>query len=102
MVMATAVDVAAVGDIPAGNLQDVLGTIYGKTEYAASAAGSAEYKANQAQAKADTLEGQIQWAAAGVGTMDYHLRQISTLIGYTDYPAVLVPSSAVAEEAPEA
>lgn len=40
MVMATAVDVAAISDLPAGNLQDTLGAIYGKAEYAATAAGT--------------------------------------------------------------
>lgn len=89
MVAATAVDVAAIDDIPAGNLQEVLGVMYGTTKYAAQAAGSAEFKADQAQAKADTLEGQIGWAAAGVGTIDYHLREIANLVGYTGYPTSL-------------
>lgn len=89
MVAATAVDVAAIDDLPADNLQNILGSIYGKAQYAASAAGAAEYKADQAQAKADTLEGQIAWAAAGVGTIDYHLRIMASMIGYTGYPASL-------------
>lgn len=89
MVMATAVDVAAISDIPAGNLQDVLGQIYGKAEWAAGEVGSALYKADAAQAKADSLEGSIGWATAGVGTIDYHVRQIATLVGYSGYPASL-------------
>lgn len=89
MVAATAVDVAAVDDIPAGNLQEVLGVMYGTTKYAAQAAGSAEYKAAQAQAKADQLEGQIGWAATGVGTIDFHVREIANLVGYAGYPASL-------------
>lgn len=89
MVMATAVDVASISDLPADNLQNILGQIYGKAEYAANAAGSAEYKADQAQAKADTLAGQIQYAADGVGTIDYHLRLIADLVGYNGYPTSL-------------
>jgi hypothetical protein len=89
MVAATAVDVAIIDDIPAGNLQAVLGTIYGKAKYAADGVGSAIYKAEQAQAKADTLEGQIGYAASGVGTIDYHLRLIAASVGYTGYPASL-------------
>lgn len=89
MVAATAVDVASIDDLPADNLQNILGAIYGKAQYAAGAAGAAEYKADQAQAKADTLEGQIGWAAAGVGTLDYHVRIMAGLIGYTGYPSSL-------------
>lgn len=89
MVMATAVDVAASGDIPASNLQLFLDQLVGKVAYAADAAGSAEYKANQAQSKADTLEGQIGYAASGVGTIDYHVRLMANLVGYTGYPASL-------------
>lgn len=89
MVMATAVDVAAIDDLPASDLQDILGQMYGKVQYAASAAGSAEYKADQAQAKADTLEGSIGWATAGVGTIDYHVRIMAGMIGYNGYPTSL-------------
>ncbi|MDX0622888.1 hypothetical protein GOD54_23600 [Sinorhizobium medicae] len=89
MVMATAVDVDVVGSFPAANLQVMLGAIQGQAQYAADAAGSAEYKADQAQAKADTLEGQIGYAANGVGTIDYHLRIIAGLVGYAGYPASL-------------
>lgn len=89
MVAATSVTVAAVDDLAATDLQSMLGQIYGTTKYAAQAAGSAEYKADQAQAKADTLEGQIGWAAAGVGTIDFHVREIANLVGYTGYPASL-------------
>jgi len=89
MVMATAVDVAAVGPFEASDLQTMLGQLQGQTQYAADAAGSAEYKAEQAQSKADQLEGQIGWAAAGVGTIDYHVRVMAGMIGYADYPAAL-------------
>lgn len=89
MVAATAVDVAAVDDLAADNLQVVLGQIYGKAKYAADGVGSAIYKAEAAQAKADTLEGSIGWATAGVGTIDYHVRVMAGLIGYTGYPASL-------------
>lgn len=89
MVMATAVDVAAIDDLAASDLQDILGQIYGKAKYAADGVGSAIYKADAAQAKADTLEGQIGWAATSVGTIDYHLRLIAASVGYTGYPASL-------------
>lgn len=84
---ATAISVQPIADLPASNLQDILGQIYGKAGYAADAAGSAEYKANQAQEKADQLEGQIQYAADTAGFVDYHLRQIAALVGYTGLPA---------------
>lgn len=89
MVMATAVDVAASGDLPASNLQVFLDGLVGKAQYAADAAGSATYKADQAQAKADTLEGQVAYAAGAAGTIDYHVRLIANLVGYTGYPASL-------------
>ncbi len=89
MVMATAVDVASIDDLPASDLQDILGQIYGKAKYAADAAGSAEYKADQAQAKADTLEGSIGWATGAVGAIDYHVRVMAGMIGYNGYPASL-------------
>lgn len=73
MVAATAVDVAALGSgadaIPADNLQNTLGTIYGKVIYAVTASGEAK--------------GTADWAAGQVGFLDYHLRQIGAAIGYT-------------------
>lgn len=89
MVMATAVDVQASGDIAASNLQVFLDQLVGKVQYAADAAGSAEYKADQAQAKADTLEGQVAYAAGAAGTIDYHVRIMANMIGYAGYPASL-------------
>lgn len=89
MVMATAVDVDQVGPYPPANLQVMLGNLQGQTQYAADAAGSAEYKADQAQSKIDQVEGTVTWAAGAVGTMDYHLREIANQIGYNGYPAVL-------------
>ncbi len=89
MVMATAVDVASIDDLPASDLQDILGQIYGKAQYAANEVGAAIYKAEAAQTKADQLEGRIGWAADGVGTLDYHLRLIADLVGYNGYPASL-------------
>lgn len=50
MVAAVDVTVAAIDDIPAGNLQVVLGTIYGKAQYAADTVGQ--------------VQGQAQWAAS--------------------------------------
>lgn len=77
MVAATAVDVAVLGTgadaIPAGNLQVVLGTIYGKVIYAVQASGEAK--------------GTAEWAAGQVGFLDYHLRQIAGLVSYTVPPA---------------
>ncbi|ASV45038.1 hypothetical protein SopranoGao_15 [Klebsiella phage SopranoGao] len=83
MVAATAVTVDPIDDLPLDNLQNTLGAIYGKAQYAASAAGSAEYKATQAQNKADSLEGSIGWATDKVGFVEYHLRAMADEIGYT-------------------
>lgn len=83
MVAATAVTVDPIDDLPLDNLQNTLGAIYGKAQYAAGAAGSAEYKADQAQAKADTIEGQAQYAANTAGFVEYHLRQMADIVGYT-------------------
>lgn len=80
---ASAVTVYPIADLPMGNLQDILGQIYGKAQYAADNVGAALYKADQAQAKADQLEGQIQYAADTAGFVDYHLRQIADIVGYT-------------------
>lgn len=108
---ATGVDVAVIADIPAGNLQSVLGAIYGKAQYAADAVGSAIYKADQANGRIDAMEGTLSYAtsAAGealykadalaprvdslegsvayatgiAGFLDYHLRQIAGLVSYT-------------------
>lgn len=81
MVDAVAVNVPAIGAIPAGTLVDVVGNLDGRVAYAASAAGSAEYKADQAQAKANQIEGQAQWAAdtAGSvkGTMDNYVAPLT-------------------------
>lgn len=80
---ASAVTVYPIDDLPMGNLQDILGQIYGKAKYAADEVGAAVYKAEQAQAKADQLEGQIQYAANTAGFVEYHLRQIADIVGYT-------------------
>ena len=56
---ATAVDVATISDIPAANLQSVLGTIYGKAVYAANGVGEAIYKADQANGRLDVVEGSL-------------------------------------------
>lgn len=72
MVAATAVTVDPIDDLPLDNLQNTLGAIYGKAQYAATAAGDAK--------------GQAQWAANGIGFLDYHLRQIADMVGYTVPP----------------
>lgn len=92
MVAATSVTVSAVDDIPADNLQNVLGAIYGKAQYAAGEVGAATYKADQANTRLDNVEGTVTYAADGVGTLDYHLRQIAALVGYT-MPAAAVASA---------
>lgn len=61
-----------IDDLPLDNLQNTLGAIYGKAQYAATAAGDAK--------------GQAQWAANGIGFLDYHLRQIADMFGYTVPP----------------
>ena len=89
MVMATAVDVNASGDIPASNLQVFLDGLVGKAQYAADAAGAAVFKAQQAQSSADAIAGTANYAAGGVGTIDYHVRIMAGLIGYTGYPSTI-------------
>lgn len=58
-IAATGIDVAIIADIPAGNLQSVLGTVYGKAQYAADAVGAANYKADQANSRLDAVEGSL-------------------------------------------
>ena len=76
MVAATAVTVTALGSgtdaIPAGDLQSVLGTIYGKVVYAVNKVGE--------------VGGQSQWCADKIGFLDYHLRQVADQVGYTVPP----------------
>ena len=87
MVAATAVDVAAIDDLDADNLQVVLGQIYGTAKWAAGEVGAAVYKADQANTRLDTMEGTVQYAADNVGFLDYHLRQIAALVSYTVPPS---------------
>lgn len=72
MVAATAVTVDPIDDLPLDNLQNTLGAIYGKAQYAATAAGEAK--------------GQSQYAADGIGFLDYHLRALAAEVGYTVPP----------------
>jgi hypothetical protein len=85
MVDAVAVNVPAIADIPAGDLVQTLGTVYGKAVYAADNVGAALYKADQAQAKADEVEGKAQYAAdtagATAGTVDNY---VAPLVGKMD------------------
>jgi len=83
MVAATAVDVAAIDDIPAGNLQVVLGKIYGKAQWAADTVGQVGGTAQWAADTAGAAQGTAQYAADNVGFLDYHIRQIGALVGYT-------------------
>lgn len=77
MVAATAVTVATLGSgadaIAAGDLQAVLGTMYGKVVYAVNKVGE--------------VDGRAQWAADAVGFLHYHLQAIGNEIGYT-VPAI--------------
>lgn len=100
MVAAVAVDVSAIGTgtnlIPAGNLQDVLSTVYGKAVYAADNVGAAIYKADQANLRLDVVEGtanyaateagaakgESAWAAQKLGALHYHLQQIGGQVGH--------------------
>lgn len=97
---ASAVTVYPIADLPMGNLQDILGQIYGKAVYAADNVGAAIYKAEQAQAKADTIEGQAQWSADAVGFLHYHLQQMGDQIGYT-VPGIPASRAAAADESGE-
>lgn len=83
MVAATAVDVAAIDDLDADNLQVVLGQVYGKAKWAADEVGAAAFKADQANTRIDGMEGTVQYAADKAGFLDYHIRQIAALVGYT-------------------
>lgn len=102
MVAATAVDVAAIDDIPAGNLQVVLGTIYGKAQYAADTVGQVQGTAQWAADTAGAAQGTAQYAADNVGFLDYHMREIANLVSYTIPPApTAVAATAEAEPAAE-
>ncbi len=98
LIAATAVDVQAVADIPAGNLQVVLGKIYGKAQYAADGVGEAIYKADQANTRLDSVEGvasdasSIAYGAKGqldnyvapkVGQLDSEMNQVFAELGLT-------------------
>lgn len=83
MVAATAVEVAAFADVPAGDLQSTLGTVYGKAVYAADNVGAALFDANLAKEMANDAAGKGQYAADKAGFLDYHVRAIATQIGYT-------------------
>ncbi|AXF51446.1 hypothetical protein PQA73_gp18 [Erwinia phage Pavtok] len=83
MVAAVQVTVDAVDDIPAGNLQVVLGKIYGKAQYAADTVGATQGTAQWAADTAGAAQGTAQYAADNVGFLDYHLRQIASQVGYT-------------------
>lgn len=83
MVAAVDVTVAAVDDIPAGNLQVVLGTIYGKAQYAADTVGQVQGQAQWAADTAGAADGKATYATNMAGFLDYHIRQIGTLVGYT-------------------
>lgn len=97
-IAATAVDVQAISDIPAGNLQVVLGKIYGKAEYAANGVGEAIYKADQANTRLNSVEGiaadasstaynakgQLDgYVAPKVGQLDSEMTQVFAELGLT-------------------
>ena len=100
MVAAVDVTVAAIDDIPAGNLQVVLGTIYGKAQYAADTVGQVQGQAQWAADTAGAAQGTAQYAADNVGFLDYHIRQIAAEVGYTVPPAPTGASATAQSEQP--
>lgn len=70
---ASGVDVGVIADIPAANLQSVLGTIYGKSVYAANGVGEAIYKADQANGRLDVVEGSLSTAASVAFSANYKI-----------------------------
>ena len=82
MVAAVNVEVAAIDDIPAGNLQGVLGAIYGKAQYAANTVGEVQGQAQWAADTAGSAQGTAQYAADTAGFLDYQIREIGKAIGY--------------------
>lgn len=93
---ANLINVAAFNDVQAGNLQDVLGVIYGKAQYAADTVGAVGGTAQWAADTAGALSGTVQYAADLAGFLDYHVRQIASLVGYA-MPTALAARSASAE-----
>lgn len=83
MVAAVSVTCDAIDDIPASDLQTVLGTIYGKAQYAADTVGAVQGQAQWAADTAGAAQGTAQYAADGVGFLDFHLRAIAQEVGYT-------------------
>ncbi|MBK3745449.1 hypothetical protein G3A39_40505 [Paraburkholderia aspalathi] len=98
MVAATTITTAAIDDIPAGNVQGVLGTVYGKAQYAANNVGAALYDANLAKDIGNAAQGiatdasGVAYAAKGqldnyvaplVGKLDSEMSQIFTELGLT-------------------
>lgn len=83
-------------EIPAGNVQGVLATVYGKAQYAADNVGKALYDADQAKTLANAAQGTatdasgVAYAAKGeldnyvkplVGKLDSEMTQIFTELG---------------------
>lgn len=91
---ASGIDVSAFSDVAAANLQAVLGTVYGKAQYAADAVGSAIYKADQANARIDALEGTVGYAASTGGEAIYRLNELTPRVEAVE--GVAADASAVA------
>lgn len=85
-------------EIPAGNVQNVLGAVYGKAQYAANNVGKALYDADLAKSLANDAQGtatdasSVAYAAKGeldnyvkplVGKLDGEMSQIFTELGLT-------------------
>lgn len=96
MAAATTVTVAAIDDIPANNLQVVLGAIYGKAQYAANTVGQVQGQAQWAADTAGSAAGTAQYAADGVGFLDYQLRLIAAEVGI-EVPPLETAGSKAAE-----
>lgn len=87
MVAATTITTAAIAagtpdEIPAGNVQGVLASVYGKAQYAANNVGAALYDANLAKDLANAAQGTATDASnvaySTKGTVDNYL---SPLVG---------------------
>ncbi|WP_313453377.1 hypothetical protein [Stutzerimonas nitrititolerans] len=93
---ASGIDVGQIGDIPAGTLPSVLGTIYGKAQYAAESVGAAIYKADQANARIDALEGTVGYAASVGGEAVFRLNELTPRVDAVEGVAADASSTAYA------
>jgi hypothetical protein len=103
MVAATTITTSVIAantpdEIPAGNVQGVLATVYGKAQYAANNLGKALYDADLAKTLANAAQGtandasSVAYACKGeldnyvkplVGKLDSEMAQVFTELGLT-------------------